>query len=138
MHRYRDDLGGMRLREWNILYFKDFFFRNEIKPGNARSGLLRLSREMSSLATSLPVYRASSIFLVSDEDRMDVLRALITGPEGTPYENGCYLFDIYLPPNYPDSPPKVHFLTTGAGHVRCVLAFSDCYFAAYLFATIEL
>ena len=45
-------------------------------------------------------------------------RAMIVGPEGTPYENGIYVFDIFLPPNYPDSPPMVQFLTTGNGHVR--------------------
>jgi ubiquitin-protein ligase len=37
--------------------------------------------------------------------RSDLLRALITGPAATPYENGCFLFDILLPPDYPDSPP---------------------------------
>ena len=34
-------------------------------------------------------------------------RALITGPEGTPYQNGCFLFDVWLPPEYPNKPPKV-------------------------------
>jgi len=43
---------------------------------------------------------------------------MIVGPENTPYENGIYVFDILLPPNYPDAPPKVQFLTTGGGKVR--------------------
>lgn len=30
-------------------------------------------------------------------DRMDKMRALITGPEDTPYYGGCFIFDIYLP-----------------------------------------
>lgn len=60
----------------------------------------------------------SSIFLRVDEDRFDVMRAMITGPKGTPYECGCFEFDILLPPDYPNSPPKVHFLTTGSGRVR--------------------
>lgn len=42
------------------------------------------------------------------------------GPEGTPYENGVFLFDIWLPPSYPEVPPKVQFLTTGGGRVRLV------------------
>jgi hypothetical protein len=29
-----------------------------------------------------------------------------------------FTFDLYLPPQYPDVPPKVQFLTTGGGHVR--------------------
>ncbi|XP_033096712.1 probable ubiquitin-conjugating enzyme protein 17, partial [Anneissia japonica] len=46
------------------------------------------------------------------------MRALITGPEGTPYSGGCFLFDIYFPPSYPKGPPMVSILTTGAGTVR--------------------
>ena len=40
-------------------------------------------------------------------------RALIIGPADTPYANGCFIFDIFLPSNYPNVPPQVHFLTTG-------------------------
>ena len=40
-----------------------------------------------------------------------------SGPEGTPYANGCFFFDLYLP-NYPHQSPKVTFLTTGQGKVR--------------------
>jgi ubiquitin-protein ligase len=41
----------------------------------------------------------------------------IPGPEDTPYANGCFFFDIFLD-DYPKSPPKVCFLTTGNGKVR--------------------
>lgn len=30
-------------------------------------------------------------------DRTDKMRALITGPEDTPYYGGCFIFDIYFP-----------------------------------------
>ena len=42
----------------------------------------------------------------------------IIGPIGTPYENGCFEFDLYLPPDYPNVPPQVRFCTTGNGAVR--------------------
>ena len=35
-----------------------------------------------------------------------------------PYENGCFIFDIYIPNNYPAVPPKVNLQTTGYGKVR--------------------
>lgn len=53
-----------------------------------------------------------------DEDRPDVLKALIIGPEGTPYENGCFEFDLLLPATYPEQPPEVLLVTTGGGSVR--------------------
>jgi len=66
----------------------------------------------------LPCHYSSSIFVVADEMRLDVIKALIIGPSGTPYENGCFLFDVLLPPNYPTEPPKVTLVTTAGGKVR--------------------
>jgi len=43
---------------------------------------------------------------------------MITGPQDTPYANGCFLFDVYLPSEYPNVPPKVNLMTTGRGSVR--------------------
>jgi baculoviral IAP repeat-containing protein 6 len=40
-----------------------------------------------------------------------------TGPDGTPYANGCFLFDIGMA-DYPNKAPSVKFLTTGHGRVR--------------------
>jgi ubiquitin-protein ligase len=78
----------------------------------------RVAKEMSSLLTNLPIELGSSIFVRCDEARQDILKALIIGPEGTPYANGCFEFDIQLPPTYPDSPPMVKLVTTGGGRVR--------------------
>ena len=33
------------------------------------------------------------------------------GPQGTPYENGYYRLELFLPEGYPMEPPKVRFLT---------------------------
>ena len=43
---------------------------------------------------------------------------MITGPDDTPYANGCFLFDVNLPASYPQVAPKVQFLTTGGGRMR--------------------
>eukprot|EP00058_Branchiostoma_floridae_P007171 XP_002592659.1 hypothetical protein BRAFLDRAFT_85147 [Branchiostoma floridae] len=53
-----------------------------------------------------------------DDEKMNLMQALITGPEGTPYSGGCYQFDIFFPPNYPKVPPQVNLQTTGGGTVR--------------------
>lgn len=36
---------------------------------------------------------------------MDLLRAVIVGAYGTPYQDGLFVFDFHLPPEYPDVPP---------------------------------
>lgn len=42
---------------------------------------------------------------------MDLLTFMIEGPNETPYENGLFLFDIYLPHNFPSHPPKAHYIS---------------------------
>lgn len=80
--------------------------------------VLRIAQELSSLSTSLPLELSSSIFVRTDDDKITLMKALITGPEGTPYSGGCFIFDIYFPPMYPQTPPHVNLQTTGGGKVR--------------------
>lgn len=47
-----------------------------------------------------------------------MMKVLISGPDDTPYENGLFEFDIWLPSRYPNAPPKACFLTTGGGTIR--------------------
>nr|XP_022316205.1 uncharacterized protein LOC111119919 [Crassostrea virginica] len=80
--------------------------------------VLRIAQELSSLSTSLPLELSSSIFVRTDDDKINLMKALITGPEGTPYSGGCFIFDIYFPSMYPQTPPLVNLQTTGGGKVR--------------------
>ncbi|EAU84763.2 ubiquitin conjugating enzyme family protein [Coprinopsis cinerea okayama7 len=79
---------------------------------------LAIAKELAILTTNLPVAWDSSIFLRVDETRVDIIKALIIGPEGTPYQNGCFLFDIFLGPSYNQSPPNVKYMTTNGGKFR--------------------
>ncbi|EFN57878.1 hypothetical protein CHLNCDRAFT_141888 [Chlorella variabilis] len=78
----------------------------------------RVGRELASCESDLPVSASSSVFVVADEANCNLWKAIITGPENTPYCGGCFLFDIYFPPDYPRVPPKVLIRTTGGGSVR--------------------
>ncbi|GJX49622.1 ubiquitin-conjugating enzyme/RWD-like protein, partial [Tanacetum coccineum] len=49
------------------------------------------------------------------EDRVDLLTAVIIGPQGTPYQNGLFFFDVCFPSNLPVSPPLVHYRSGGLG-----------------------
>jgi len=91
------------------------------KAGNPLSQVIfRVAQEISSFAVpeSLPISSSSTIFVRSYDDNITLLKAIITGPEGTPYTGGIYEFDIYFPSNYPTVPPKITFKTTGRGTVR--------------------
>lgn len=40
------------------------------------------------------------------------MQALVIGPDDTPYENGCFIFDILLGGSYNQAPPSVKSMTT--------------------------
>ncbi|KAL0949942.1 hypothetical protein HGRIS_009968 [Hohenbuehelia grisea] len=98
-----------------------FYYNNEARMlanSDIPKRSLAIAKELAILTTNLPVAWNSSIFLRVDETRVDVIKALITGPEGTPYYNGCYLFDIFLGPSYNQAPPSVKYMTTNGGKFR--------------------
>lgn len=50
-------------------------------------------------------YCTETILVRVYEERMDLLRAVIIGPVGTPYHDGLFFFDFQFPSNYPHIPP---------------------------------
>ncbi|KAJ3069021.1 hypothetical protein HDU98_007895 [Podochytrium sp. JEL0797] len=74
----------------------------------------RIRKEYTILSHSLPPGILVRVF----EDRIDLLRVLMVGPENTPYEGGLFLFDVALPEEYPAVPPKVFFHSWSFGMGR--------------------
>ncbi|WCJ20356.1 Ubiquitin-conjugating enzyme family protein [Euphorbia peplus] len=69
----------------------------------------KIAKEWEILEKDLP----DSIYIRVYEDRIDLLRAAITGAAGTPYHDGLYFFDIAFPSDYPAKPPLVHYRSFG-------------------------
>jgi baculoviral IAP repeat-containing protein 6 (apollon) len=86
----------------------------------------RVASELASLESDSPITTSSSVFVCADEQQTVLWKALITGPKDTPYESGCFLFDIYFPSDYPDKAPSVRIRTTGGGTVRFNPNLYDC------------
>ena len=79
----------------------------------------RISLEAADMmGGGLPVSTSSSIWARMCEGQMQLWRAMISGPEGTPYSAGLFIFDILCPADYPNVAPKVNLQTTGGGSVR--------------------
>ncbi|CAE6494097.1 unnamed protein product [Rhizoctonia solani] len=97
-----------------------FYFNNDARMlanADIPKRSLAIAKELAVLTTNLPVAWGSSVFLRVDETRVDVIKALITGPEGTPF-----LFDIFLGASYNNSPPSVKYMTA---HQRWTLPFQS-------------
>ncbi|XP_048321483.2 probable ubiquitin-conjugating enzyme E2 26 isoform X1 [Ziziphus jujuba] len=69
----------------------------------------RIQEEWRILEKDLP----DTIFVRVYESRMDLLRAVIVGAEGTPYHDGLFFFDVFFPSGYPNVPPQVHYHSGG-------------------------
>lgn len=77
---------------------------------NSQIGLSQYKKEIKLLNELLFVHKDASIFCVLNESSMGSMMALITGSKDTPYEHGCFVFDIQFSNSYPHSPPIVKLL----------------------------
>ncbi|XP_060081982.1 uncharacterized protein LOC132561273 [Ylistrum balloti] len=67
----------------------------------------RLQKEFVSLQESQP--RGITLSLV--DDNLHLWRAVIPGPEDSPYSGGTFTAQIYIPEEYPLKPPTISFDT---------------------------
>ncbi|XP_067001240.2 uncharacterized protein [Anabrus simplex] len=119
---YKEALKDMQFLSCDIeveganAHFFSSNFKVALPPNSAQ--VMRIAQEMAALSTALPLDLESAIFIRTDDAKFTLLKALIIGPEGTPYSGGCFQFDIFFPSKYPTTPPLVHLCTTGLGRVR--------------------
>ncbi|KAF9898502.1 hypothetical protein BX616_003940, partial [Lobosporangium transversale] len=85
-------------------------------PHGDRAWIKRIAKEHAILSSSLP----DGIRVRAFEDRMDLLRVLIQGPDHTPYRNALFLFDFKLTSQFPSQPPIAffHSWTGGVGRIN--------------------
>lgn len=111
---WASDLAVVELPDNDILT-RHAYANDAAKAQNQALGRMKsLSLQLSTLMTSLP----PGVFVRHCTSRLDVMKILIVGPKGTPYENGLFEFDLFCPSNFPNVPPKMLLRTTGGGRVR--------------------
>ena len=81
-----------------------------------------MTKEWGLLQSSLP----EGIWVIASEATMDLFRAVVLGPAGTPYADIPFFFDIHLPSDYPTSPPAVSFFSYHHAMPSCSLFVSVC------------
>ncbi|XP_075559394.1 uncharacterized protein LOC142590880 [Dermacentor variabilis] len=72
------------------------------------AAIKRILEELEDVVRDPPPYCSAAPV---DSDDLFKWRAVIVGPEGTPYEGGLFRVAITFPDDYPNSPPKVTFVT---------------------------
>lgn len=64
-----------------------------------------------SLRPSNSIHRVPGISAVPHEDNLRYFDVTVDGPTQSPYEGGLFKLELFLPDDYPMTPPKVRFLT---------------------------
>ncbi|PWY80350.1 hypothetical protein BO94DRAFT_157352 [Aspergillus sclerotioniger CBS 115572] len=95
---------------------RDHHFISEEATDNSGLRIKRIRNEFGILSKSLP----PGIFVRTWESRMDLLRVLIIGPEGTPYEYVPIVIDMHFSNDFPNQPPAAffHSWTNGQGRIN--------------------
>ena len=67
----------------------------------------RISKEWDDI-TNIPL---EGVSITTIDDNLRYIKAVLTGAQDTPYENGKFEIHFYLTQEYPMEPPKVQFRT---------------------------
>ncbi|CDY51802.1 BnaC06g41980D [Brassica napus] len=95
----------------SVQHFSDhhYVLKGNASKQHSRTWAKKIQADWKILEKDLP----ETIFVRACESRMDLMRAVIVGAEGTPYHDGLFFFDIHFPDTYPSVPPMVHYHSGG-------------------------
>uniref|UniRef100_A0A0D9UYN1 E2 ubiquitin-conjugating enzyme n=1 Tax=Leersia perrieri TaxID=77586 RepID=A0A0D9UYN1_9ORYZ len=111
MREYGSESDGYNLfNQFDVVQdFSDHYYASHSPGKTSKDWAKAIQNEWKLLQKDLP----ESIYVRVYEDRIDLLRAAIVGPAGTPYHDGLFFFDVRFPSEYPQCPPKVHYHSGG-------------------------
>ncbi|KAL2944244.1 putative ubiquitin-conjugating enzyme E2 38 [Bienertia sinuspersici] len=88
----------------------DHFYESSDDCSNPPNNWVKsVADEWKMLEKDLP----DTIYVRVYEGRMDLLRAVMVGADGTPYHDGLFFFDVHFPAFYPKCPPAVKYHSHG-------------------------
>lgn len=106
-----NDRGIIEVRDSDIFATHRFAGEAMGVRHSAPGRIKRLITEITTLKTGLP----PGIFVKYAESRLDMMKFVIVGPSGTPYENGLFEFDLFCTAEFPNRSPKCFFRGAAGG-----------------------
>ena len=77
-----------------------------------------IAKQYEIISRSLPLTSESAIFFRQDPDNMCMFKFAVIPNEDTPYKYGVFIFDVFLPPDFPRVPPLVNHTTSRKNNFR--------------------
>jgi baculoviral IAP repeat-containing protein 6 len=104
--------------EQDKLKFVDDFLYHEFKNKSTVISSKLTKRIFSEIDNIIETIKDFDCYVLVSEANVCLFKLLFIPDSETPYAYGMFEFDLYIPGDYPNSPPSVKFLTTGNGKVR--------------------
>ena len=98
--------------------FQSHIWMKEKAGTRDKKWMRRVALEFRDMSSSLPLSENGGIFLRWSEENTALMKVMIIPGCDTPYGCGTFMFDVYIPPEYPNVPPQVKIVTTGGGSHR--------------------
>ena len=114
-NKYVKELKDLQFDNYPYVEKEHNVFINEVKSFTNfvnNKTIQYISKQFKQLPTSLPLTNGSGIFFRQDSSNLSLFKFLIIPNEDTPYKYGCFVFEVFLPPNFPNEPPKVTHITS--------------------------
>lgn len=100
------------------ILFVDSFVSHTYAGNNSVVKPKFVKRIMSEIETIKDTVQDFQTYVIISEQNIQQMKIMMVPDYDTPYGGGYFEFDLYIGGDYPQSPPKVTFLTTGCGRVR--------------------
>jgi ubiquitin-protein ligase len=97
---------------------------NFIKEVNESSSFAKagtpkiIQKQFEMIMKSIPISKDNIIFIRQDPDQMCLFKFMIIPNEDTPYKFGCFVFEVFLPSNFPNVCPLVSHSTSRKNSFR--------------------
>jgi ubiquitin-protein ligase len=85
-----------------------------VKPGTPKF----IQKQFEIIMNSLPISKDNIIFIRQDSDYISVFKFMIIPNEDTPYKFGCFVFEAFLPSNFPNVSPILNHTTSRKNSFR--------------------
>lgn len=77
-----------------------------------------IPKQYQIISKSLPLTSTHAIFFRQDEDHINLFKFAVIPNEDTPYKYGVFVFDVFLPIDFPNCPPVVNHTTSRKNNFR--------------------
>ena len=120
-NKYVKELKELQFDNYPYVEKEHNVFINEIKSFTNfvnNKTIQYISKQYKQLSTSLPLTNGSGVFFRQDSSNLALFKFLIIPNEDTPYKYGCFVFEVFLPANFPNQPPIVTHITSKKNSFR--------------------